>query len=567
MILTEKDILQLLTKPLNGDAVVAGVSLQNEHKVHITGEGYERLVRLVDGFESASEFNVRKQISKPATIQITSIIIDNLNRWANAQGTIKKVDFKDDVKDNEYESILSQVWNNSHFDNFIKTFYKDAIFVEFNGFILITKPKIITIEDTKFVDKQGVLSVYNDEPLKPYMIFISAEDVKDFKITGDKVEYLIIKLGNNKYRVIDDENDCVVDYGKNKIINIDSVANEIGYVPAIKISNINKKLLNSQVKTSPIDHILPALDRYFSSDCDLRMQLIKHAYPKLAIVTRDCKVCGGSGQIFDIETKIKCTNCDGTGKEIPISRSGVIGIPQYLQSGDTPYPGAPASYINPETESLRICIDDLERQRKDILYSGTGDKGLVSEVLRDETATSSIISSRSLEDRISEISCMVENFEYFCKKAIKDLYNEFKNIPADQYSITVRYGRRIAVKGESELLDEIVKSKIAGMPMSYIQALQRDLIYSKYKNNSNELQRQLILADVEPFCGYSIDELLKISDIVNAEDMWMKLNFDSLIDEFEAKNTIQYFSLNSLYAERIYLIKQELLKLKKDAIL
>ena len=555
MTLTDIQILELLRKAKNNDAIVAGEKLQNEHKVHITGEGYERLVRQVEGFESSKDFNIRKQISKPATISIVSIIIDNLNRWVNAQGTIKKVDLQDETKNKSFQEVLDQVWHDKPFDEFIKTFYKEAIYTDFNGFVLVTKPKVIA---KGLIEKEGVVRLHEGS-LNPYLIFIANNDVYDFLLSGDKVEYLIIKLDDKKkvFRVIDDSRDIILNYENDKVTSKNEVKNEIGYVPAIKISSLNEKLLSSQVKTSPIHHIIPALDRYFSSDADLRMQFIKHAYPKLAIVTRECKICHGTGDTFDNDTKVKCNSCDGTGKEIPISRDGVIGIPQYLATGDSPYPGSPASYINPEVESLKLCIEDLDRQRKDILYAGTGDKGLISDQIRDETATATMASSRSLEDRISEIIGMVESFEMFIKKAIKDLHKDFTNIK--DYSITVRYGRRLTIKGEGELLDEIKNSKLANMPSSYIFALQKDLIHSKYKNNADELERQLILADVEPFCGYSFDEIMKFGSNVDQNDMKLKINFDSLVDQFEAENIIQEFKKDSPYKQRIKLIKEKLL--------
>lgn len=555
MTLTDIQILELLRKAKNNDAIAAGEKLQNEHKVHVTGEGYEGLVRQVQGFESTNDFNIRKQISKPATISIVSIIIDNLNRWVNAQGTIKKINLNDQKKEEAFNDVLDQVWNDKSFDDFIKTFYKEAIYTDFNGVVLVTKPKIIA---PGLVEKEGVLRLHEGS-LMPYIIFIANNDVHDFLLSGDKVEYLIIKLDdkNKIFRVIDDVRDIIIDYTNDAITVTSEVPNEIGYVPAIKISNLNERLLKSQVKTSPIAHIIPALDRYFSSDADLRMQFIKHAYPKLIIVARDCVMCHGTGTVYDHDTKVKCNTCDGLGKEIPINRDGVIGIPQFLTTGDTAYPGSPASYVNPDVDSLRLCIEDLDKQRKDLLYAGTGDKGLISDSIREETATATMASSRSLEDRIAEIIGMVENFETFIKKAIKDLHKDFTNIK--DYSITVRYGRRLTIKGETELLDEIKQSKTANMPSSYIFALQKDLIHSKYKNNAEELDRQLILADVEPFCGYSIDELMKFSAQIDQNDLKLKVNFDSLVDQFEADNVITEFAKSATYKKRIQLIKEKLL--------
>lgn len=548
-----------MQKPHNGDNIAVGASLQNKHKVHITGEGYLSQVKQVEGFEDESEYNIRKQISQPMTIQITSVILDNLNRWTTAQGTVKKVDFKDQTKNKEFEKVLDQVWKGQSFNTFINTFYKEAIYTEFNGFVLVTKPKIL---EGGFIERDGFIEKAKDGNLDPYIIFISIKDIHDYLLNGDKVEYVIIKLGDERYRLIDDSRDVIFKKNGTKLIIESEVINEIGYVPARMISSINKNLLSSQVKTSPIDHIIPALDRFFSSDADLRIQFIRHNYPKLAIVTKECTACNSTGKVpeilkdgqLDTGTMVSCNVCNGTGKIIPISRGGVIGLPQYLASGDSAYPGSPASYITPDTDSLRLGLEDLVSQKESIIYSGTGDKNLISESLN--TATENMINSRSLEDRIKEITQMVEAFEVFVKQAIKDLHKSFASI--SDYFIVVRYGKRISLKNEDELLQEIKLSKEAGLSFSYIQALQRDLIYSKYKNNVQELDRQLLLVSVEPLSGYTAKEALEAASYLNDRDLYVKLNFDSIISEIETKTPLLYFMPDADWGEKIIAINKQI---------
>ena len=571
MILNESKISELLQKPLNRESITRGAKLQADHKIHITGEGYLSRVQLVEGYESQTDYeNVKRQVAKPATILITSTIIDNLNRWTSAQGTVKKADFRNPEKDKQFQEILNKVWNGKSYEDFVNSFQKEAIYTEFNGFVGVTKPQIKVdamgqgfaisegIEKKIEVDAEG----NSTKPLDPYMIFISISDIHDYFLTGDKVEYLIIRLEKNKkYRVIDDAFDRIVTidgktYSENKI------PNELGYVPFRKVTNINEKILNNQVKTSPINHLLPALDRYFSCDADLRMQFIRHNYPKLAIVVTPCTTCGGnaqlgqygSGYVYEDEVKLKCRDCDGTGKRIPVSRAGVIGIPQYLKQGDTAYPGSPASYVTPETESLKLAVEDLQKQKESILYAGTGDKSLVSEDIR--TATENMINSRSLEDRISEISTMIEEFEVFIKKAIKDSHKDFASI--EDYEISVKYGKKITLKDEASILKEIQEAKKAGMNFTYIHSLQTDLIFARYKNNTTELERQLLLNDIEPFAGYTIDELMKLEKYIEDRDLQLKVNFESLVDQFESSQPVQMFMVGSEYKARVTAIKEKL---------
>jgi len=558
-----------MERPFNEHALVEGDRLQSKHKVHITGEGYKKEVAKVEGYEDDTAYNIKKQIAQPATLQITSIILDNLNRWTSAQGTVKKIDFQDEQKNKEFRAVLSKLWRGGSFEKFINTFYRDSLYTEFNGFILVTKPKVV---DANWIIKDGVITKRETEALDPYLIFIANSDIHDYLLTGDKVEYVIIKLDEkDHYRLIDDEKDIIFKFekGKEKAQNPipgpgdeNYLVNELGYVPCRKISGINKSILSDQVKTSPIDHVVPALDRYFSSDADLRMQFIRHNYPKLAIVTKECTECHGSGKVYptnmtediDMETQVTCTKCQGSGSIVPISRGGVIGLPQYLSQGDTAYPGTPASYITPDTDSLRLGLEDLLEQRQNIIYSATGDKNLVSESLN--TATENLINSRSLEDRIRDITLMIEDFEKFIITAVKEMHVDFMN--SSKFSVSIRYGKRISTKSEDELLSEMRLSKDAGMPSSYIAALHKDLLYAKYKNNNDELQKQLLLADLEPLAGYTVDDLDKVKDYINPDDMWLKINFDSIIAEIDTETPLQYFMPEADYRAKLVALNKKI---------
>jgi hypothetical protein len=94
--------------------------------------------------------------------------------------------------------------------------------------------------------------------------------------------------------------------------------------------------------------------------------------------------------------------------------------------------------------------------------------------------------------------------------------------------------------------------------MSYIQGLQIDLIYAKYKNNETELERQLILNDLEPFPGYTADEVMRMREIADAQDLKLKINFESVIDEFESVTPVNLYDKGETYKQKILNLKTEL---------
>ena len=557
--LTTAQIEDRIKTPVSKDELEAGVRIQNKHKVHITGEGFT--LTQLKGFESDDDYKIRVQLTEPATVQLCALILDNLNRWVSNPGTVKVIKFKQEEQEKAFKQVLSQVWRGHSLEEFIRTFYKDAVYQEMEGFLLITKPVI----DGGMMIREGVEQRYEGGAVDPYMIFIAAEDVKDFNAVGDALEYLIIKQGvkdgRDIYRVIDDTQDQIVtfDKGTEKITEQDITIHNAGHTPVIQISSIAKHLRNDKIKTSPIDHVLSALDRYAQKDSDLIIQMVRHMYPKLASVTTTCKMCDGNGYTYsaigDVDTKLKCADCNGSGKVIPISRDGVLGLPQFIDEGKTPYPGSPASYITPDNDSLRVAIEDLKDLAKDIMYSATGDKNLIAESLN--TATENLINFKGLEDRIAEVVSIVESREEFIITTVAKMHLDFTN---GFEGCSVRYGRRMTIRGESEILEEMKRSKEVGMPISHIEALQRELIYSRYKNNKTELERQQLLADLEPLNGYTVQEIKNISEYIAKEDLRLKYNFNTVLDWFESEHgLIQEYNKGQDWKKRIDAIRQILL--------
>lgn len=562
--LTAQQIEERIKEPRVGGNLARGISIQNEHKIHITGEGYETKLNQLVGFESKGDYNIRRQLSKPSTIQLMTLILDNLNRWLSTQGTVKKVDFKQQEQGKKFSEVLDQVWRGGSMEDFIRDFYKDAIYQESNGFLVVTKPKI---QEGRTLLREDVEIPYDGvSALMPYIIFVAAEDVHDFNAMGDQLEYLIFKVGDYKdvkyYRVLDDTQDTMVQVEGDKIFirDTDITTHGLDYTPAIQISSILANLRNDKVRTSPIGHVIPALDRYLQKDSDLIIQMVRHMYPKLASVTTACKTCDGDGHYYDDKTKVTCKDCGGTGKVIPISRDGIIGMPQYIDEGKTPYPGSPASYITPDNASLQTAIDDLKDLAQDILYSATGDKNIIAESLN--TATENLINFKGLEDRISDIVTMVETREKFLVETIALMHNDFKN---GFQGVNIRYGRRLVLRGESDILNEITASKEAAMPTSHIESLQMELIYSRYKNNPEELERQKLLADVEPLSGYTPDEIITLREFIPEDEIRIKFNFNRLVDLFEEQfGQIHLYSAEMDWDRRVQVIYTEIKRLSDE---
>ena len=145
------------------------------------------------------------------------------------------------------------------------------------------------------------------------------------------------------------------------------------------------------------------------------------------------------------------------------------------------------------------------------------------------------------------------------------MHNDFKG---GFESVAIRYGRRLVLRGENEIMLEIVSAKSAGMPISHIEALQRELIFARYKNNRTELERQQLLADVEPLNGYEVTEIASLAQYVDDDALEIKYNFSILMDVFEQKNgPVQMYKPEQPWKVRVNAIYDKLKELKDEVLL
>ena len=72
---------------------------QAKHKLHITGEGFDELIReQINGLESDKNYNVKLQVARPRTKRIYKQILNQYQKVFRAKGFFKKYKFKNNDK-------------------------------------------------------------------------------------------------------------------------------------------------------------------------------------------------------------------------------------------------------------------------------------------------------------------------------------------------------------------------------------------------------------------------------------------------------------------------------------
>lgn len=562
MILTDEQIKSLIINPEHRPDIDAARKLQDEHKVHVTGEGYNDALKRTIGKERAIQFGQDRELSKPVTMFLTKKIKDELSRWKNTQGTRKTYDFGDSKELVEsFHKLLLSVWKNSSIENFAY-WLDDALYTDFNGFAMVEMPR-----------KEGDVEIKDGIPTKPtgdpYVIFKSIEQVHDFKCSGRRVEYLILNFGFTTetdagvtkeyplYRVIDDRADYIyILKGEPQLYEkAEVLSNDIGYVPAIQIGAVLNSTLNDYVKTSHIYQTLPMLNDYMTRHAEHVSSEVLHAYPILAIKGTKCNYVSekgtacSKGKIFENGQESNCPKCNGTGAIVARNSGEVIIIPELDKQGKAYDPGTVGEYITPPTDILEHQSSELKILEENIIYSGTGiAKALAKSSI--QTATEIVLNIKPLEDKISSVLDNIEAIEKFITDAIGLMKygNRYKGCE-------IYYGRRLNIRDENLILKEIEDSKRAGMPVSHIRTLLQELIATRNRNSVADMERGFMLLDLEPCATLSVDETQK-SEYISDELKVYKLNFDDYIDRFELEHgSIMLYKAGVDYQSRIRAIK------------
>lgn len=591
MILTDQEVIELIEHPANSEAIQTASELQDIHKVHVNGKGYKDYIRQIIGYENNEQYARKKELSECGTIFLTKIIIDQQSRWQNVKGTKKYYTFaKAARKENEFDKILSQVWKNESIDYFINEFIKDALYTEFNGFVIGELPQVIKEGKNSYEIKDGISQPLQDK-LKPYLIFRPIETIVDFVSKGNKVEYIIIDWGEEErdmqknanpesgtgtrvqlYRVLDDNSDRIFEKIKGTVslsTEYPLIPNKLDYVPAVQISIFRDDVLIDEVKTSPIRQSIPLLKTYLTNWAEHVITCILHSHPIYYQIGQQCRYKSEEGTCDDgyINYVIKgkpnrktCPNCKGVGAVLNKDASIALILPQTDEEGKPYDVNNVAGYVEPPVETLKQQIAELRWLEENILLSGTG-MNKMAETQIEKTATEAVLNWKPLEKIIGDILDNIEYVETAITNIIGKLY-----FGKTYESCQISYNRNLNLRDENTVLIEIEQAKKAGASSSYVKTLHNELIYSRYQHNEIDLERNLILAELEPFIGYTPEEIQKYcSQWVDPDAIKMKIYFNDYITRFENEHgKVTEYQINKDLDKRIKAIKGSLDKYNKE---
>ena len=133
----------------------------------------------------------------------------------------------------------------------------------------------------------------------------------------------------------------------------------------------------------------------------------------------------------------------------------------------------------------------------------------------------------------------------------------------------MNYGTEFYLYTSDELRERYKNAKEAGMSEADLDALLTQVIETEYRHNPQQMQRMVILSDLEPYRHLTRNEVAGLYDkgIVSKEEYLVKLNFADFVRRFERENmNIIEFGDNIEYDTKIGIIKERMKEYAKEMV-
>lgn len=388
-----------------------------------------------------------------------------------------------------------------------------------------------------------------DKP-SPYFYWLPIEKVVTFEadpVTG-QMKWIAFEDDKGNLAVFDDASYRLFEWRDKQLQNdrpISDHPHPLGYCPARFFWDLPLSLAEPDVKRSPISKELENLDWYLFYAISKRNLDLYGSYPIYSGYEVNCDYvndetgdyCDG-GFLRDSEHHwkhdanglIPCPKC----KDKRLSGAGsYIEVPVPDPANGQPDLHNPVTITTVDRKSLDYNVEECARLREEIINGAVGtDQKIVTTQAVNEKQVDATFESQT--DVLLRLKSALERAEEWTDRTVCKLRY------GDSFlSASISLGSRFFLYSPDELRELKKKAKESGASESDLDALQRQTIEAEYKNSPLELQRMVILSELEPFAGLSRDEVAKLREegLITGEDYLVKANFPSYVRKFERENT------------------------------
>ena len=494
------------------------------------------------------------------TNELLAVCYDKLSRIFEGRNPAFSYQFTTTEQRDDWEWYRQQVlheptiWNTKGWD-----FFKTQI----NSVLIVDLPQM---QDN------------SDRYPQPYFYWLPIRDVIDYKAnpsTG-QMEYIIFRQDGDKIAVMDDESYRLFTAKGNEVgALLFESSHDLGYCPAKFFWNEPLSLDKPDIKASPVTKELDRLDWYLFYAISKRHLDTYGSYPIYWGYEQSCDFHNDeNGDFCDggfVKDKHGHWHYDSNGLLMPCpmcQRKRITGAGSFVE-GPVPNPDQgqpdlsnPVGMLSVDRGSLEFNREEEKRLRSDIITAivGTTEEITTRDALNEQQILANFESQSTVLQRVKK------GFEE-AQKWVDDTCCRLR-YGNGFIGSSISYGTEFYLFTSDELRERYKKAKEAGMSEADLDALLQQIIETEYRHNPQQMQRMIILSDLEPYRHLTRYEVQSLYDkqLVSLDELMIKLNFADFIRRFERENmNIITFGENIDYDKKIEAIKERLTEYAKEA--
>lgn len=528
MILDSAEILDILSKNPAKKLLDLGTEQRKTARMHMYGVDMEHNLAMIEGFEKPWLQKIRVKYVQ-SNKDIMTRAAKPISKVFTARGSSSYYNMTE--KENYIAaSISGNILSGMSVKKWIETFWKYRVLDDPMGLIYME------------IDSRG-----NVFPTCKHV-----DSIKDYKLNGDKLEYVIfnvtkeekIKLGIEDegpvFRVVDDLFDRIIIYKDAKEIEIvdnQTFINYFGFVPGM----INSPFINPDGEgfVSAFYPVFDLANQYLLKISIRLTHELRHGFPKYWEYADECIKCKGNGKVLGIT----CTECNGTGKKLMTYVSDMKAI-EYPTKDTPQLKGNPGGYIEPSKIFWEIVTAGLAELEERITQTMWGSK--TSSKMKPGMGLSAgpngiVTATEVMDNRQPEIECLnafsdaAEKRDKFitdCAITVKLRKRQYVSMGG----CSKNYGRRFLIEEPDALLSRYMEARKNGVSPSILYGLYEQYLESKYQSDGVSLSLHKKLLKIEPFFHYTLDEVKRNG--MPPEDIRAKMYYGEWFSSIENNKLI-----------------------------
>lgn len=417
-------------------------------------------------------------------------------------------------------------------------------------------------------------SVQTSERPEPYFYFLGIENVIDFESKGETLEWIIFKQPENRIAAFDDEFMRVFATDEKGQVGeiLSEVKHGLGFCPAKFFWTTPLSDDCPDVKKSPLSPQLGNLDWLLFFRISKRHLDLYAPYPIYSAYAADCSFrnnetgdyCDG-GFLRNIKGEYKMLR-DGSVERCPVcSEKRIAGVGSFIEvpipSDNRPDLRNPVQITTIDKSSLDYNTTEEKRLAYEIYTKVTGSGG---EVQQKESINEMQVTA-NFEDKKNVLLSLKTNFEK-AQTFIDDTICRLRY--GESYSsCSINWGTEFYLYSAEDLQKIYSEAKKAGASEARLDMIADQIIATENRNNPIQLQRMLLLKQLEPYRHLTLSEMQSLlnKSLIDPVMMIIKINFATFVDRFERENiNIIEFGSSLPLDRKIEIINQKFIEYVKE---